>query len=391
MRIGLYQYQLWRQSRAWILLGVFVLLGCLTIGLLSGYIAKTMQTLNSLNVHESFGSDELLIHKVNWEIYKKFIIFGFVVSMGLFGLAVYYYRSVEKFIPARRIFEDEEPELHKIAELVSIQLGMAKPRLMMVDAPGLNVISWGLSPNSATVIFTPEVLTTLSPEELRAAITHALLGLRNGDVQFVIVAQAIFFAFIGEFIKQVKAEGITNVAIMNLIPLVFSWIYFPLEINIIISLLVIIPWNMLWMRQWVRSQRDHGRDAQTIDITHDPAALMYALMAMQKNPWIPPGDDFIAPLCMVGKTDGIHATHPPLEERFRDIMLHARVSPEEVIKKANQRRNKIKKGRSMIYKNNSGINITYEGQAKMAGFHANYKLAMFILMCFFIALVYINK
>ena len=72
--------------------------------------------------------------------------------------------------------------LHNLVEGLCMAAGLPKPRLFVIEDPGLNAFATGRDPNRAAVVVTTGLLDNLSRVELEGVLAHELSHIKNYDV-----------------------------------------------------------------------------------------------------------------------------------------------------------------------------------------------------------------
>lgn len=329
MSKGLFQHRMNSRSRAWLLLFAFIFVFGIESGAMVLFLAQMKAGMTD-GVAFSLSDPELppapgtTWHSVEWETLAPFFLAGLAFSAIYFAVALFFRTRVDKLLSGRELRKEEAPGVHRVVEAVATQLGLPKPRIVVVDEDGGNVFAHGLRARSATLVITRGALRRLNREELRGVVAHALLGIRNGDMQFMTMAQALFDTALGKYLREMRENPgkmrlqslLFNISLVPVV-LFFHWRLASAVIAIWISSL-----GKIALRVMVWGMRGRARDAETVEITHDPEALVSAMMRLDLRRWIP-DNEFLAALGVVGETKGALATHPPLAVRVRDLMLHA--------------------------------------------------------------------
>jgi heat shock protein HtpX len=82
---------------------------------------------------------------------------------------------------ARRLDDDEEPELRRIVDRVAAMADLSPPRLALIHSWAPNAFAAGLRRDSATIAVTTELLRRLDEGELEAVVAHEVSHLANKD------------------------------------------------------------------------------------------------------------------------------------------------------------------------------------------------------------------
>jgi len=87
---------------------------------------------------------------------------------------------------------DDFPELQADVSALAVEMGVAMPRIGLVEDLRPNAFTFG-SGKHTTVVFSLGILDLLDREELRAVAAHELAHVRNGDVDFKRISQALMW------------------------------------------------------------------------------------------------------------------------------------------------------------------------------------------------------
>jgi heat shock protein HtpX len=109
-------------------------------------------------------------------------------------------------IGARPLRDVDHPRLAGLAQNVAMAVGIAEPRLFVVDSPGRNALSWCDARGPVCLAFTTGLLDAADRIELEALLGRQLVIARDGTAEIVTVASALFAPFAdGPFAGRVAA------------------------------------------------------------------------------------------------------------------------------------------------------------------------------------------
>jgi heat shock protein HtpX len=231
--------------------------------------------------------------------------FGGAVALGLSG--------------AREISKQDNPELFRRVENLTIGAGLPMPRVYIIDDPSPNAFATGRDKYHSSVAFTTGLLTLLDTRELDGVIAHELAHIGNRDVLLatVIVVLVGLVANISDFALRFGFAGRDRDSKAGGPLLVLS-----------IILLIISPILGQIIRLAISRKREFLADATGALLTRDPEGLASALAKLSGThtglsrahaatahmfivtPFATREDDsvsFVAKMFM---------THPPLGERI---------------------------------------------------------------------------
>ena len=139
------------------------------------------------------------------------ILFAFyavaaVVAMGAFGVPLWLvligsvlfvgvqYKvgkwAALRSVGAEDLPEDRFPEIHRQVEMLSEDMGIEKPRLMIARMGVPNAFAVGRK-GAGTVVVSEELLRTLNPDEVEGVLAHELAHIANRDVVMMVLGQGI--------------------------------------------------------------------------------------------------------------------------------------------------------------------------------------------------------
>ncbi|HEU5151197.1 MAG TPA: M48 family metalloprotease, partial [Iamia sp.] len=84
-------------------------------------------------------------------------------------------------VPGRAVTEADEPRLHNAVEGLCVGIGLAPPRLHVVEDDAANALAVARSVDDADLVVTRGLLDRLSLVELEAVLAHELARIRRGD------------------------------------------------------------------------------------------------------------------------------------------------------------------------------------------------------------------
>jgi len=113
-----------------------------------------------------------------------------VVMMGLFSFAQLFFsdKLALRSMGARKVSEEEYPDLHRAVSRLSQQADLPKPTVAVADMDVPNAFATGRSQQNATVAVTSGIMETLTQEELEGVLAHELAHIKNRDVMVMTIA-----------------------------------------------------------------------------------------------------------------------------------------------------------------------------------------------------------
>ncbi|WP_144904817.1 zinc metalloprotease HtpX [Halobellus captivus] len=116
--------------------------------------------------------------------------FFFLPLMGLFVIAQFFFSDKLALysMGAKKVSEDEYPELHAMVSRLSQQADLPKPTVAVADSRVPNAFAAGRSQKKSTVCVTTGLLQTLDRDELEGVVAHELAHVKNRDVMVMTIA-----------------------------------------------------------------------------------------------------------------------------------------------------------------------------------------------------------
>jgi heat shock protein HtpX len=223
---------------------------------------------------------------------------------------------------AHPVTKQEEPEVYRILENVSIAAGMTKtPDLYMVDDPAPNAFAAGRDPDHAYVAVTTGLKRLLDDREMEGVLAHEVSHIRNRDVRLMSLAAVLVgvIALASDLLMRITIFGGGNRREGGLG-----------AIGVVVGLVaaVLAPIGAALLQMALSRRREYLADASAVEITGDAEGLARALGALRddKTPlrnvtratahlYIEsPLRDHVGLRSSLG---GLFDTHPPLEDRIR--------------------------------------------------------------------------
>jgi heat shock protein HtpX len=117
-------------------------------------------------------------------------LLAIVMVMGLFSFAQLFFsdKLALRSMGARKVDEDEYPELHRKVARLSQQADLPKPTVAVADSSVPNAFATGRSKKNATVCVTTGIMRALDDEELEGVLAHELAHIKNRDMVVMTIA-----------------------------------------------------------------------------------------------------------------------------------------------------------------------------------------------------------
>ena len=254
-----------------------------------------------------------------------FVLFRLGVGVGILlalagGLALFQLIASDRMVlatmRAKVVTPEEQPELHRMVERLSLAAGIPKPKVAVSDMQVPNAFATGRSQKTAAVAVTTGLMALLSERELEGVLAHEISHIRTRDV--VVMTYASFFLVVAS-------------TLMNF--LFFSAIFGGMgrsrqgggNVFMIAYVVTIVVWLVSQMLVAALSRyREYGADRGAALLTRRPADLASALQRIQATITGLPRNDlrraeslnafFIMPAVGDGFAK-LFATHPPMNRR----------------------------------------------------------------------------
>jgi heat shock protein HtpX len=243
-----------------------------------------------------------------------------IMFMGPFLLAQYFFsdKLALRSMGAKRVSEEDHPELHAMVSRLSQQADLPKPDVAVADDGVPNAFATGRNRKNAVVCVTTGLLESLDQAELEGVIAHELAHIKHRDVMVMTIASflstlAFMFVRWGWLFAGGRDRGGRGGG-------------GGVIVAILVSLLVWII-SFLLIRALSR-YREYAADRGAAAITGNPSGLASALMKItQRMDKVPERDMrdeaemnafFIIPIRsgIVGK---LFSTHPSTEKRIERL------------------------------------------------------------------------
>jgi heat shock protein HtpX len=245
-----------------------------------------------------------------------------VVALVWFAIAYVFNQAIIDFATGSRpVTRELEPTAWNALENLCISRGLKMPTLRVIETEGMNAFASGLHEGRFSVTVTRGLLQNLDRGELEAVLAHELTHIINRDVRTMVVA-AIFAGVITLFCQIVYRSIVWggvwgggrgrrgNVGLFLLIALVVGAVGYVLAIVI---------------RMAISRTREYVADAGSVELTHNPDAMISALQKVAGHTHLEAPQSMRA---MFLEDDdegvmGLFATHPPVAKRIAALSQYA--------------------------------------------------------------------
>ncbi len=246
------------------------------------------------------------------------------------GLAVYalfsYYASSSVALGvsgARQVTKEEEPQLYRIVENLSIGSGLPMPKVYVIEDSAPNAFATGRDPKHAAVTATRGLLDKLDKAELEGVMAHEMSHIGNYDIRVMTITVVLvgLIALLADlFLRWTwfgagrrssnRGKGGGGAAIIAIVAILFA---------------VLAPIIAKFIQLAISRKREYLADASGALLCRNPDALARALekISSDREPLEAANKAtahmyFDNPLKEhASALNNMFSTHPPVEERIR--------------------------------------------------------------------------
>jgi len=252
------------------------------------------------------------------------ILYVAVIVSFFMAFSSYWYsdKIVTKLAKAKEVKFEENKELYRILENLSITAGLPMPKLYLINEAQPNAFATGRNPKHAVVAVTSGLLEKLDRSELEGVIAHELSHVGNKDMLLmtVVVVLAGTIALASDFFirmrwfgggKKRSSGGGQVQAIM---------------MGIALAAAILAPIAASLIRMTISRKREYLADATGALITRYPEGLARALEKIASDPSpMQTAKNATAHLYIANPFRGkqrqsflsrLFMTHPPVQERI---------------------------------------------------------------------------
>lgn len=246
------------------------------------------------------------------------------------GLAVYaafsYYASASVALAvsgAHEVTREQEPELYRIVENLSIGSGLPMPKVYVIEDGAPNAMATGRDPQHAAVTATRGLLDKLDKAELEGVIAHEMSHIGNYDIRLAtitVVLVGVIALLADVFLRWTwwgaggrssnKDRGGGAFAVIAVVAILFA---------------ILTPLIAKMIQLAISRQREYLADASGALLCRNPDALADALQKIAGDPDPLEAANkatahlyFSNPLAdHKSLLNNAFSTHPPVEDRIR--------------------------------------------------------------------------
>jgi len=217
---------------------------------------------------------------------------------------------------AVEIQKRDNPRLFRIVENLSITLGIATPKIYVIEDSAPNAFATGRDPKHAIVATTTGLLDIMDDNELEAVMAHEMGHVQNYDIRVSMIAFGLVsaIALLSDIVMRMFIFGDRRDSNVN-----------PVVIVVGIVIIVLAPIMALIIQMAISRQREYLADATGSLTTRHPEALATALekLARYGKPMQKQSSAtahlFISNPLKAGGLSKLFSTHPPLEDRIKRL------------------------------------------------------------------------
>lgn len=253
----------------------------------------------------------------------------FLIISGVVNFIAYYFsdRFLLRVSGCRRLAPGQVPELFAMVESLAQAKGLPMPALYLIDQDAMNAFATGRDKSHAAVAVTRGLLEKLTPDEVRAVLAHELSHIEHHDMRLMAVVSILaglisILADIywrGQLASKLEERDRSGV---------LAWV------GLLLS--VFAPLSAMFIQLAVSRRREFMADAAGAALAQNPRGLISALkkIAMDRRP-LPHSNPatahiyFSSPYKAAGFIEKLFSTHPPVEERVRQLEALGGLAPSE--------------------------------------------------------------
>jgi Zn-dependent protease with chaperone function len=244
-----------------------------------------------------------------------------VIGALLFAVQMaWHVRTVRRRTDFRFVDDQDEPRLCRIVEPLVIAAGLPTPYVGVIDSPALNAFACGIREKDAVLVFTRGLIDGLDDDELAAVAAHEIIHIKNGDIRLIAATNVCL-----DTLKLLQPRPSPQRS--KRIHAAFSLVVLAYLLPVMVVLVLVISFLRRLAvdvshlaRMLIASAREFIADAEAVQLTQNPAALVSALGRIDGRSAIPglaAGQDA---MMIDGAHEGAYATHPTIADRIAAIV-----------------------------------------------------------------------
>ena len=223
---------------------------------------------------------------------------------------------------ARQIGPEDDKELFRIVENLSITAGLPMPRVYVIDDTAMNAFATGRDPEHGVICFTTGLLSRLEKNEIEGVAAHELSHIGNRDtlISTVVVVLVGFIALLADWFRNSlwfgrRSNDDNGGGQLQIIFFVLA---------IVLSILAPVAASLIQLA--ISRKREFVADASGALLTRYPEGLASALRKISADTEPLEAANratahlYIANPFKGGKGAKLFMTHPPVEERIAALL-----------------------------------------------------------------------
>jgi heat shock protein HtpX len=251
-------------------------------------------------------------------------VFAVIFSVGT-SLVSYYQGDKIALMStgAKQITKEENPYVYRMVENLCITAGVPTPKVHIINSPALNAFATGRDPQHASIALTTGIIEALENEELEGVIAHELSHVKNYDIRLmtIVVVLVGMIALISDFFFRArlfgggrKSDSNSGGGQLGAIIMIVGLV-----------LLILSPIIAELIKLAISRKREYLADASGALLTRYPEGLARALEKISASPATlahasaATAHLFISNPFKKKRVSGLFSTHPPVEERIKQL------------------------------------------------------------------------
>ncbi len=246
------------------------------------------------------------------------MMIAFIISLALnFGSYWFSDKIVLAMYKAKRVEQNDSPDLFNLVEKLSSSAGLPMPKVYIIDNPTPNAFATGRNPANGAVAVTTGILRILGKEELSGVLAHELSHIKNRDILIgtIVASFAGTITFIARMAGWAAMFGGNRDDDRDSSPIVS------------LVLMIVAPIAAMMIQMAISRSREYAADSGGASISGNALSLASALKKLSmSNERIPMTDAgpatahmFIVNPLSGGMIKSLFSTHPPMEERIKRL------------------------------------------------------------------------
>lgn len=221
---------------------------------------------------------------------------------------------------AKEIKKRDNPRLYRVVENLAITLGIATPKIYLIDDPAPNAFATGRDPKHAIVATTTGLLEIMDDRELEAVMAHEMGHVQNYDIRLSMIAFGLVSAIgiLADIVIRMFFFGDRRDSSTSPVVLIFG-----------VVVIVLAPIIAVIVQMAISRQREYLADATSAMTTRDSEGMMKALKKLEshgrpmKKQNTSMAHLFLNNPLKPGFFSKLFSTHPPISERIKRLQANA--------------------------------------------------------------------